>query len=163
MSNSKAIRPWSEIYSLDIVIPSEGRAVGKVVDFYFKDGTNAIYALCVRTRLQGDLALPVTGIKSIDANAVTIPNEQMLTRALPPLTRAQDLLGRAVVDEKGKNVGSIGEIFLATDPPVALRVVGFGRAATNRFSSRKFTADEVIRYDDDAVVIYDAAARRLQH
>jgi sporulation protein YlmC with PRC-barrel domain len=163
MSNNVTVRKWSDISNLEVVIPSEGRSVGKVVDFYLKDDDNAVYALCIHTRLLGDFALPVTGIKSIDEQSVTIPSEQMLTKALPPLTRGQDLPGRNVVDEEGKSLGVVGEVWLATDTPVALRVVAFERAADNHHYVRKFTADEVVRYEDDSIVIYDKAARRLQH
>ena len=38
MANEKAIRRWSELKGLKVTIPSEGRNVGEVEDFYFQPG-----------------------------------------------------------------------------------------------------------------------------
>ena len=81
MENRQATLKWSNIYKMDVTVPELGKSMGKVEDFYFQEGTNAIYALSVRTRLHGDLSLPVTGIVAIENGHVAIRNPQMLAAA----------------------------------------------------------------------------------
>jgi sporulation protein YlmC with PRC-barrel domain len=163
MDNKSTIRKWSDIYNLAVTIPSEGKTAGIVQDFYFKAETNAVYALLVHTRLSGDLALPVIGIKNVGTNAITIPNEEMLLRALPPLPQGKDLRGSKVVSEDGAEVGTIGEVWLAVDPPISMHIVALELAGGHASRSRSFSADDVVRYaEDNIVVIYDRIARRLR-
>ncbi len=162
MDNNKAIRKWSEMNRLAVFVPREGKTVGTVEDFFFKVDTNAVYALRVRTRVNGDLALPVTAIKTIGTDTLTIDNEQMLLRALPPLPSGQSLRGRKVVSEDGAEAGTIGEVTLNTNPPVTLHIAGFELAGARPGHEKSFTADAVVRYEQDAVVIHDRIARRLR-
>lgn len=163
MDSNDVIRKWSELSKMQVFIPSEGRSVGWLKDFYFKAGTNAIYALCIGTRLDGDRSLPVTGIQEFNKERVLIPSAQMLTKRLPPLPQSEALLGKKVVSESGSEVGTVGEVYLATDHPVALRIAAFELASgSGRRAGRTFTADEVVTYDDHAVIVYDRAARRLR-
>ena len=104
MEHNHSIRKWSELRKLPVFVPGEGKNVGTVEDLYFKAGTDAVYALQVSTRVEGEWALPVTGISEIGSDRVSIKNGQMLTRALPPLPQAQNLIGKKVVSEEGKGV-----------------------------------------------------------
>jgi sporulation protein YlmC with PRC-barrel domain len=164
MEYKHTVSKWSELRKLPVFVPGEGKNVGTIEDFYFKAGTDAVYALKVGTRVEGEWALPVTGITEIDANRVSIKNAQMLTRALPPLPKAQELIGKKVVSEDGTEVGTVGEIYLATDNPAILHIVGIELASPlGRRSgrARAFNESEIVGYTEDTVVIYDRAARRL--
>ena len=162
MENNQAIRKWSEMYKLDVVVPGEGKSLGKVEDFFFKEGSNAIYALCVRTRLHGDLSLPVTGIVAIEKDRVTIRNAQMLARALPPLGRGPQLLSRKVVGIKDRELGTVKDVMLAVDPPVTMRVAGFEMLRGS--SSLSFSSEVVSHYNDDdnSIRVYDQSAKSLR-
>ena len=160
MVNNKTTLKWSELYKLNVVVPSEGKTLGTVEDFYFQEGTNAIYALSVRTRLYGDLTLPVTGIKSIEDTNVAIPNAQMLLKAVPPYTRGQDLLARKVVDEDGHELGTVKDIILGINTPSTLRVVAFDMGNGNM--GKRFPSDGVASYSDDIIAVYGHTAKKLR-
>jgi len=59
MENNKTMRKWSELRELKVVVPQRGQSDRNVTDFLFKEGTNAVYALRVHTRVNGDYILPV--------------------------------------------------------------------------------------------------------
>jgi uncharacterized protein YrrD len=163
MEHNPGIRKWSELRKLPVFVPGEGKNVGTVEDCYFKAGTDAVYALQVSTRVEGEWSLPVTGISEIGADRISIKNGQMLTRALPPLPQAQNLIGKKVVSEDGSEVGTVGEIYLATSNPIVLRIAGIELVnPSGRRSSRArvFNESEIVNYTEDGVVIYDRAARR---
>ncbi len=164
MANEKAIRRWSELNGLKVAIPSEGRNAGEVEDFYFQPGTNSIYALSVRTRLSGILALPASAIKEIVSDAVLIESEEMLSRRIPPYPRGTTLLSAKVRGEDGKNAGIVADILIGVIPPVALRIAGFEVTdASGRRSNRRkvLDADAVTQYDEGTLVIDNQTARRL--
>ena len=161
MANNDATRRWSEIQKLVVYVPKDGRALGTVTDFYFKPGSGAIYALHVKTRVNGDYSLPVTAIKSFGTDKITIDNEDMLIRALPPLPTGAGLLGRTVVSEKGDTVGKVGELWLDVEPVIAPRVASLELAGSNSHH-KGFTADAVANYEEDTVVIHDQVARKLK-
>jgi uncharacterized protein YrrD len=163
MENNKTMRKWSELQELKVVVPSEGKVIGKVTDFLFKEGTNAVYALRVHTRVNGDYTLPVTGIKSIEDDRITIPNEQMLTKAVPGFSQGHSLIARKVVSEKGNEIGTVKDVLLGVEPIVAMRVAGL-EVSNGSFKrqSRGLTADAIARYEDEAVVIDDKLARKLK-
>jgi sporulation protein YlmC with PRC-barrel domain len=163
MEHKYTVRKWSELRNLPVFVPSEGKNVGIIEDLYFKAGTDAVYALKVGTRVDGEWALPVTGISEIEADRISIKNAQMLTRALPPLPGAQNLLGKKVVNEDGNEIGTVGEIYLATSRPEVLHIASIELASTsgNRSSkSRAFNEGEIAGYTEDTIIIYDRAARR---
>ncbi len=160
--DKQAMRKWSAIYKLDVTVPEMGKSLGKIEDFFFQEGTNAIYAFSVRTRLYGDLTLPVTGIVAVEKDRVAIRNPQMLTKAVPPFTRGQKLLARKIVGENGNNVGEVKDLLIGVDPPSTMRVAGF---EIIRGSSKSvISADGVARYDDEAnsLVIHEQTARQLR-
>lgn len=153
------IRKWSDMQNMAVFVPVEGRIIGWADDFYFKEGTNAIYALHVRTRLDGELSLPVTGIKAIEAANISIINAQMLTRALPALPQGAQLHGSKVVDEQGEEVGTVQDVLLDTSSPITLRIAAFEMAGNRH---KTFTADEIADYGNHSIVVYNRAARRLR-
>ncbi|HTI13861.1 MAG TPA: hypothetical protein VL461_04710 [Dictyobacter sp.] len=161
METKQAIRKWSDVYKLDVVVPSEGKSVGYVEDLFMKEGSNAVYGLCVRTRLYGDLTLPVTGIIAVENNQVTIRNAQMLLRSVPPHARSQQLLARKVVNEKGNEIGTIKDIFLGVENPSALHVAGFEIAHGS--STRVLSSEGVVQYDNQSntLIVHDQSAKKL--
>lgn len=163
MDNNQTIRKWSDLYKMNVTIPSEGKTLGQVEDFFFKEDSNAIYALCVHTRLHGDLALPVTYIQSVEKDHVAIRNEQALTRALPSLTRGQQLLSRNVVDSKQNDgIGTIKDVYIAVEPPTTMRIGGYD--VLHGSSNRTLGADGVAHYnnEDNSIVVYDQTAKKLR-
>ncbi|HZR42778.1 MAG TPA: hypothetical protein VFB12_21845 [Ktedonobacteraceae bacterium] len=165
MQNNRTIRRWSDIYKMNVSVPSEGKTVGQVEDFYFKEGTNSISGLRVRTRLQGDLTLPVYGIESVEAESINIASEQMLLKAIPPFPLGRSLFSRKVVNAKGDVLGVVKEVMIAVDPPSAMRLAAFEIVSdTNGHSShpKSFTADGVEAYDNGTIIVHDQIARRLR-
>jgi sporulation protein YlmC with PRC-barrel domain len=164
MQNARATRRWSELHQLNVVDPNEGKILGQVEDFFVQEGTNAIYALSIHTRLYGNLTLPVTGIKAIERDRVTVKNAQMLLKAVPPFLHGHSLVSRKVVGEKGKSVGSVRDLILGVEPPSTMRIAGFevANGASDRHK-QLFTADSLARYDDkhEALIVDDKAARHL--
>jgi uncharacterized protein YrrD len=156
-----SIRNWFDLRGLPVNIPSEGRSVGTVDDFYYKVGTNAVYALRVKTGLSGFMALAASAISTIDQNAVTIASQEMLIDEsnggdLTDFPLGNNLLGYHVLSESGTSLGTIENILLATYPPVALRISAFQLA-----SGKTFSAMEVTRYGRNELYILDKAAKRL--
>ncbi len=165
MDSRSTSKKWSELQGLVVYVPRQGKPLGTVEDFFFKEGSNAVYSLLVRTRVQGDYSLPVIAIQTIGGGRVTIDNEDLLIKALPPLPTSESLIGRKVVGESGGEVGTISEIWLETQPPIALRIGGLELANPDGRGSRHaklFTADAIATYDDDTVVIHDQVARKLR-
>ncbi len=163
--NDKAIRKWSNMNALAVSVPSEGRVVGIAEDYFFKEGTNAIYSVRVRTRLLGDYSLPVIAIKSIEDDKITIDNANMLIKALPPLPQLQSLRGRKVIDEKEHIVGIVSEVLLDTSFPTALHIAALEIAPPKGASGSRgkiFTADAIVSYANETIMIQDQIARRLR-
>ena len=163
--NDDAMRKWSTMNKLPVIVPSEGRVIGVAEDYFFKAGTNAIYSVRVRTRLLGDYSLPVIAIKTIEADKITIDNENMLIKALPPLPQIESLLGRKVVDENEREVGTISDVLLSTSFPTALRISALEMVPPKRANgshTKTFTADAIMFYENDTIIIQDQVARRLR-
>jgi uncharacterized protein YrrD len=163
MENHKTMRKWSELHELKVVVPSEGKVIGNVTDFLFKEGTNAVYALRVHTRVNGDYILPVTGIKSIEDDRISIINAQMLTKFVPSFSQGHRLIARKVVSEKGSEIGIVKDVLLGVEPIVAMRVAGL-EVSNGSFKHRSYgvAADAVARYEDEAVIVDDKLARKLK-
>jgi hypothetical protein len=139
--------------------------VGKVKDFYFKPGTNSVDAFLVDTGLLGYRALPITAIKDVGRESITMVNAEGLISQLPPFPLGQSLLSSKVVSESGKEVGRIGSLSLAVDPPEALRIAGFELApdvSKRTKSPRRFDANDVLDYMKNSIIISDQDARRLR-
>lgn len=164
MANEKAIRRWSELKGMKVAIPSQGRNVGEVEDFYFQPGTNSIYALSVRTRLSGILALPARSIEEITSDAVVIKNEEMLSKRIPPFPLGTALISAQVKGEDDKNAGIVADVLISVIPIVALHVAGYEVAdASGKRSNRRkiLDADAVTHYGEGSMVIDKQTVRRL--
>ncbi len=156
MPTQKNIRKWSELRGLKVAIPSQGKNVGVVEDFYFQLGTNSIYALGIRTPLAGLKALPANVIKDIVEDAVIIDSERMLTTRIPPFPLGSSLLNATVKGENEKEAGTISEVLIGTIPINALRVVGYEMADKgNHHPNRRkvLGADAILHYDENLLVI----------
>jgi hypothetical protein len=135
--------------------------VGTVEDFYYKVGTNAIYALRIQTGISGFKALAASAISTIARDAVTVASEEMLIDEshggdITDLPLGSDLLSYKVLSESGKPSGTVGNILLATDPPVALRIAAF-----QLVGGKIFAAKEVTNYGKEEIYIMDKVAKRL--
>lgn len=171
MANNGETIKWSALRGMNVQILSEGRSAGVIEDFYIKvktygqaiENTASIYALKVRTRVEGALALPASAIETIGPDAVIVKNTEMLARELPPLPPGSGLIGRKVVGENGRELGTISEIWLGIVPPSALRIAGFELANHDKRSQRRrgFTANSVVRYEEDGIVVQEQIARHL--
>ena len=161
MDSYNSLRSWFELRGLPVTITGEGRNVGTVDDFYYKGGTNAIYALRVKTGLSGFKALAASAISTIARNAVTVANEEMLIDEsnggdLKDLPLGNDLFSYNVLSESGTSRGTIENIFLATNPPVALRIAAF-----QLVGGKTVSAQEVTDYGRGVIYILDKAAKKL--
>ena len=143
---------WSELQGKPVKIPTQGLTAGTIEDFYFEPDTQSIDSLLVRTRVNGDFALPATSIKTISADGVTIPNEQMMTRTLPPLPLGSTLPAHKIINEKGKDLGKVSEVWLGINPPVALRIAGV-EVADTRSRAKRFNSDAIQQYTDDTITV----------
>ena len=161
MDSYNSIRNWFDLRGLPVNIPSEGRSAGTVDDFYYKVGTNAIYALRIKTGLSGYMALAASAISTIDQDAVTIASQEMLIDEsnggdLTELPLGNNLPGYHVLSESGNSLGTIESVLLATYPPVALRIAAFQLTG-----GKTFSAKEVTTYGRNELYILDKVAKRL--
>jgi uncharacterized protein YrrD len=166
-----SVRKWSDLQGLAVVTLDTGAKLGTVEDFYFEPEANAIRGLRVKTGLFGSKALATSAISSIGRDAVVTANKDMIIDEkhdgrLPQLPLGHILLSYKVMGENGTLVGSIGNILIDTNPPNALRVVGYelsgniGERITGHYQT--FSANEVTRYGRDVIVILDQVAKGLK-
>lgn len=162
MQNNRAVRKWADMYKLNVAVSGAGKTVGQIGDFYFKP-TNALAAFLVNTRLHGNLALPLYGIEAVESGQITIRNEEVLLRAIPPYPLGQSLFSCKVVNTNREVLGVVKDVTLVVDPPRTMRIETFTVARTTNDSGRAkiFTADGVDRYEDDMIIVYDHVARAL--
>ncbi|GAC1566776.1 MAG: hypothetical protein NVS3B14_10700 [Ktedonobacteraceae bacterium] len=156
-----AIRDWSELRGLPVVIFGEGRSAGTVDDFYYKLEINSIYALRVKVGVLGYRILSASAISTIARDAVTIASDSMLIEEansghLLELPTSSTLFSSVVKSEDGNVLGKVNAIFLATNPPIALRISSF-----QLDSGKTFSANEVTDYDGNVIYILNQAANRL--
>ena len=161
MNSYSSIRNWFDLRGLPVTIPSEGRNVGTVEDFYYKVGTNAIYALRVKVGFSGFKALIASAISTIDRNAVTIASQEMLIDEnhggdLMELPLGNNLLTYNALSENGTALGPIENIFIATVPPVALRIEAYQLA-----NGKIVYAKEVTGYGRNELYILNKVAKGL--
>ena len=158
-----AIRNWSELRGMPVMIPGEGRSAGTVEDFYYKLETNSIYALRVKsvTFGYGYRVLSTSAIGSIERASITVASDMMLipeanSGHLLELPTSSSLLSGVVKSENGDVVGKVSGILLATDPPVALRIAGY-----RLDNGKRFSANEVTEYDGNVMYILNKVASGL--
>jgi len=161
MDGKNSFRKWTDMRGMAVSIPGEGKTVGTVEDFYFDTGSNEVYALYVKVGVYGYRALTSNAISTVERDAVTIANDQMLINPdhdgrLPVLHMGHELLSYKVKDERGKQLSTVSNVILATYPPVALRVTMFELAG-----GRTISANEIAVYERDAIVLIAQVARRL--
>ena len=161
MDSYNTVRNWFDLRGLPVTIPSQGRSAGTVEDFYYKAGSNAIYALRVKSGLSGFKALAASAISTIARNAVTVASDEMLIDEsnggdLTDLPLGNNLLSYRVLSESGNSLGTIENILLATNPTVALRIAAF-----QLDSGKIFSAEEVTSYGRGELFILDKVAKRL--
>src|SRR5258708_12242621 len=106
MDRYNSIRNWVDVGGLAVTIRREGRRLGNVDDFYFKDETNAIYALRVKIGFLGFKALVSSAIRTIEPDAVTVASDQMLIDEsnggeLDQLPLGNNLIASQVISESG--------------------------------------------------------------
>ncbi len=156
-----AIRSWSELNGLPVVIPGEGRSVGTVADFYYKLEINSIYALRVKVGFLGYRILSTSAIATIERDAITIASDSMLipeenSGHLVELPTSESLYSAVVKSENGDTLGKVKAIFLGTDSPLTLRIAAF-----QLDNGKKFSANEVTDYDGNIIYILNKAASKL--
>jgi uncharacterized protein YrrD len=156
-----AIRSWFDLRRLPVMIPSEGRRVGTLLDFYYKLEVNSVYALRVKVGVLGNRALTANAISSITRDAINIASDMMLIDEsndgqLSQLPMSNSLLSSKVKSESGRELGNVSDILMDTDPPVALRIAAF-----QLDGGKTFSANEVTHYSGGEILILDKAAKRL--
>lgn len=161
MNGKNSFRKWTDLRGIAVTIPSEGKTAGKVEDFYFDPESNEVYALYVNVGVYGYRALTTNAISTVERDAITIANDQMLINPahdgrLPVLHRGHELLMFKVKDEKGNAISTVSNVVIATYPPVAMRVAAFELA-----NGRTVDANGVGVYERDAIILMAQAARRL--
>lgn len=164
MANKVTVRKWSKLYGLPITIPSEGRQVGILENFYYEPDSGSISSLLVAGALQQKFALSSRYILSIEPGAITIPNANVLIERKPDLPSGHKLLQLRVVGESGLVAGTVGEILIGVVPPTALRVSAFiiADARAGVYSrSKSFTTNNIIRYEPDRIIVSDQVANKL--
>ncbi|HZS75761.1 MAG TPA: PRC-barrel domain-containing protein [Ktedonobacteraceae bacterium] len=162
MNGNSSIRDWFELRGLPVTIPSEGKRAGIVEDFYYEPETNSIYALRVNVGVWGYKALTSNAIQSIQRDAITVANDQMLILEshggqLNEFPLSERLFNSEVKSESGQSLGKIQNILVATDPPVALHVAAFRLT-----SGKTFAAEEVTDFNGHEMFVLDKAAARLR-
>jgi uncharacterized protein YrrD len=136
--------------------------LGTIEDFFFEEGTSSISAFLVHTRVLGDYALSIYAIEAIEAERITIDNQDMLLRALPPLPNGQGLLERKVVNESGDLIGSVSDIYINVEAVRVLFISALELKPKRGGRVKAFTTDAVVSYTNDGVVIYNYLARKLR-
>jgi uncharacterized protein YrrD len=156
------VRSWFELRGLPVTIPSEGRRIGIVEDFYYKLEVNSVFALRIKVGLANYHLLIPSAIRSIEPDAITIPDEMALIEdahgeQISAYPLGSTLLSRPVTSENGRTLGAVSDILLDTTPPVALRIAAFRLKGNGTFS-----ANEVTVYTENSIVLLDKAANRLR-
>lgn len=138
---------WSDLQGKTVQIAGQGRQAGTVEDFFYDPETQSIYALRVKTRLNGQRALLASAISAIESDGVTIANENMLIDEsnaghVYHLPLGNQLLGSRVVSEQGSELGTVSALLLGVDPPISLRISSFevGRPRGRRISAHALTS-----------------------
>jgi sporulation protein YlmC with PRC-barrel domain len=145
---------WGDLRGQPIILAQQGREAGVVEDFYYEPGTQAIHALRVNAGLQGYRILLPSAIGSFGRDGVTIANENMLideANAGPvyQLPLGHRLLGFNVINESGRKLGVVRNLFLGIYPPVALRIAGF------ELDNRRISAHAITEFGEDTLTVME--------
>jgi uncharacterized protein YrrD len=170
MDNNQATTRWSELDGIAVVSLANGKKVGMVVDFYFDPANSTIYALRVKTGMFGHKVLKVANINGIGQHAITMANEELISKEsedpkLSSLLLGHNLLSYKILSAGGNLVGSVGNALLDISVPTALRIVAFELSGglRERLGGRyqTFGSTEVMRYGQDVLVVSDEVAKSL--
>ena len=161
MDTNSPIKRWSQLQNIQVYVSSAGKTAGTIQDFYFKPESTGVDGFQVRTRLGDTLTLPISKIQKFTDDAVVIETEQMLARRPSPYPLGSSLIGDKVEDEKGNEIGTISGVLLNTEPIVATRVAAF-ELSDGRGRSKSFSADAIVRYENDLFTLQDQFARNLK-
>ncbi len=171
MVNEPNVRKWNELRGLAVVTLDTGEKMGTVEDFYFESETNSVRGFRVKAGLFNVKAVPTSTISSVGRDAVITQHAEMVIdesrdSRLKTMPLGSTLLSYKVMSENGTVVGSVGNVLINTVPPNALRVVGFelsgnlGERVTGHYQT--FSANDVLRYGQDVIVILDQVAKSLK-
>ena len=171
MSNIQATKKWTELSGLAIVSLADGKKLGTCDDFYFEPATTRVYGLRVKTGVLGHRVLLTTSINNIGQDAITTENEERLIseselKNMPTVVAGRNLDGYKIMSENGTVVGKLGNVLIDISVPNNLRIASYELAGNflqqigNRDHS--FTADRVLRYGADVLVIPDDIALNLR-
>ena len=172
MQNST--KKWTDIQGLPAVAIDTGKKVGTLDDFYFDPQTGEIPAFLIKTSLFGRRALKASILNAIGVDALTFTEENALIKesdddALQTKPSGKSLLNHRVLSEGGTLVGAIGNLLLdiSSNPPSpsTARIAAFELTGGLRelFTGHypTISADKVMRYGQDVIVISDAVAQSL--
>ncbi len=167
---TNTLKRWSNLKGLAVVTIDTGTKVGTLDDFFFDPQTNQVRAFLIKTGLFSHRTIMTTDINAVGTDAVTCSSEGSLVKqpeALETITaRGQDLLHYRVLSEGGTVVGTVGDIvFDFTDPRQP--VIASFELAGNLFAHlskhlANFSAQHIIRYGQDVMVIPDTVAQTLR-
>jgi uncharacterized protein YrrD len=151
---------WDELLGRPVQVAREGREAGQIEDFYYDPATQSIYALRVKTRLNGPHILLASAIAAIDSNGVTIANENMLideTNAghIYSLPLGQQFIGSRVISEQGRELGAVSNLLLGVYPPIALRISAFELGWQG---GRRISAHAIISIDRGVLTVMESEA-----
>ncbi len=154
---------WSEIHRLPVTIPSAGRQVGIVEDFYFGVYTSGIAALLVKADIIGTRLLTSTYISAITPQAVTIPGNEVLIERLPNSSNTlpgHQLLNYTLATESGRDLGKVADLLILIEPTSALRIAGIIQAGTPGILNRRpktFSTDNIVHIEpvNNKIILFD--------
>ena len=168
MVDTSSLRNWALMQGLPIIALDSTLTVGIIEDFYFEPDTNAVRAFRVKRGILGYRSVPANAIVAIERDRVTVANDQMVVeedhdRRLSQLPLGHELFTYKVMSESGHVLGTVSNVILDTQPPVALRIAAYEIVAENgRGRGRMLNADEVSLYEDRTIYVLDTAAKALR-
>lgn len=168
MVDTSSLRKWALIQGLPIIALDSTLTAGIIEDFYFEPDTNAVRAFRVKRGILGYRSVPANVIVSIERDRITVANDQMVVeedhdRRLSQLPLGHELFGYKAVSESGHALGTVSNIILDTQPPIALRIAAYEIVAENgRGRGRMLNADEISLYEDRTIYVLDSAAKALR-
>lgn len=161
----------AQVIGLPVIAITDGKEVGKVIDFVINPKEGLVEYLIVETgvRYLGLKALNTKSVESLGEDALTIEKETSLTdmKDIPQLFELLQkditLNGTKVLTKKGKIVGSVREFYI--DEEEMGKISGFELAPLNNPEEVQIiNASDIVTYGKDAILIKeesDQAANSL--
>ncbi|GCE06238.1 hypothetical protein KDAU_35670 [Dictyobacter aurantiacus] len=147
-----------------------GKKVGMVEDFYLDPQSSNVIGFVIKNGLFSHHALLLSSIQGIGQDALTLTKEDALIKeqdnpALSSAFKGKDILSYRVLSEGGTVVGTLGNVLFNVALPQAIQVTGYELSGglRQRISNQypTFTAQQIIRYGQDVLVVPDAVATEL--